>query len=1223
MKFTQFMREGGWTPEGGYKHLLERIADGLDVRCDTKVVQIERAPRKEGAIQIVTRPAGNPSGAPTEHHFDKLVLTGPLEHASDYLRLTPDESFLFSRIRSHDYYVVLATLDIQTPHPRGLYIVPRHTSDPARAGHVTAFARMNPESTVYHFWGYRVSGQTMDDVLQCVRDDVQLLGGRIAETHVVRQWSYAPRVSSHDLSLGYFRRFEAMQGQADTYYAGSLLSFELTDTNIVFARNLVRRCFAPAPEGAIASGSLPEKAAESPAIDPLWRVPEQVTLSILEIVAERYQRTPNALAWTFLDAKGKEVRRVSYRTLVERAYACALRLKDVGVRPGDRVALVYEPDTDEFIIGFLGCLFAEAIAVPTAAPDPRNLDVDLPRFVHVLRDCDCQVALTTRFYSAAALAGRAWQRLSGGSRTVEWPKLTWIRTDGLSPLAPSARMPIPRPAGATLAYLQYTSGSTSNPKGVMISHANVLENADLIRRQTQVTASSVLLGWVPLFHDMGLVGGPINALYTGAHLVFFSPMSFLKNPKLWLEALSKYRATHTESPNFGYEFLLRRIAGESLEGIDLSHLTHALFGGEAMRPRTFERVAERLHGTGFRAEAMTNIYGAAEATLFLSGGGIGSPPLLTVDTKALETQRRAVPASPHPSSTTTLIGSRIPDDSSDFRIVDPETRRLVPEGSVGEIWLSSPSVTRGYWGRSEEENAKTFRARIADDPNPVRTYLRTGDLGFVSAGVLYICGRHKEMMILEGRNLYPMDIEAVAMNAHPALRQGCVAALSVDVGEQEKLVVVAEVKRGPAPGAAPAAAIAVALAEQFHLTCEAVILVKADALPKTSSGKIQRLRVREAYLRGEIDALYSHTPEPQESAGPAPDEQALLLQEIERGTFAGDAAATERWFRCLVASALQISPEAVDTTMDLSRYGIDSARAVTMGAQLSKYVGEEIPPSVLFEHRSIDALVGYLCGVQRPGTSVLFQLQEGVAGGYPNLFCVHPAGGSALAYLSFVDKLPREVPVYAFGNESGEAPADDLEAMAERYVTELLAVQPAGPHSLLGYSFGGAVAYEMARQLRRQGHPHVTLFMVDTPAPLYSEDASGPRPVALETISPFLETALLNRLISDQLDDAGRERLRRNLDLNHTALVKHRIDPNDQEAPAIIMFRAADEAPRLRDFLRHAAFDRPDFGWAEASPQSEIQVRTVPGDHFTVMNEPAALVELLVEAIQSAPREAA
>jgi acyl-CoA synthetase (AMP-forming)/AMP-acid ligase II/acyl carrier protein len=807
----------------------------------------------------------------------------------------------------------------------------------------------------------------------------------------------------------------------------------------------VQRCFVQTPDHATAATSGQEEAGRSSAVDPLRRVQEQGTQSILELVAERYQQTPDAPVWTFLDAKGREVRRASYRTLVERAFACAVRLKDVGVRPGDRVALVYEPDTDEFMIGFLGCLVAEAIAVPISAPDPRNLDVDLPRFVHVLRDCDCGVALTTRFYAAAALAGRAWQRLSGGSRTVEWPKLTWIRTDGLSPLPPSARMPIPRPTADTLAYLQYTSGSTSNPKGVMISHANVLQNAEIIRRQTQVTAKSVLLGWVPLFHDMGLVGGPINALYTGAHLVFFSPMSFLKNPRLWLEAMSQYRATHTESPNFGYEFLLRRIAGESLEGIDLSSLTHALFGGEAMRPRTFERVAERLHGTGFRAEAMTNIYGAAEATLFLSGGGTGAPPLLTVDTKALETRRRAVPASPHPSATTTLIGSRIPDDASDFRIVEPETRRLVPEGSVGEIWLSSPSVTRGYWGRSEEENAKTFRARIADDPNPLRTYLRTGDLGFMSDGVLYICGRHKEMMILEGRNLYPMDIEAVAMNAHPALRQGCV----------EKLVVVAEVKKGPAPGAAPAAAIAVALAEQFHLTCEAVILVKADALPKTSSGKIQRLGVREAYLKGEIDFLHVHTPEPQDPTGPAPDEQALLLQEIERGTFSGDAAATERWFRCLVASALQISPEAVDTSMDLSRYGIDSARAVTMGAQLSKYVGDEIPPSVLFEHRSIDALVGYLCGAQRTGTSVLFQLQEGAAGEYPNLFCVHPAGGSALAYLSFVDKLPREVPVYAFGNESGEVPADNLEAMAERYVTELLAVQPAGAHYLLGYSFGG------------------------------------------------------------------------------------------------------------------------------------------------------------------------
>jgi acyl-CoA synthetase (AMP-forming)/AMP-acid ligase II len=409
-----------------------------------------------------------------------------------------------------------------------------------------------------------------------------------------------------------------------------------------------------------------------------------------------------------------------------------------------------------------------------------------------------------------------------------------------------------------VAYLQYTSGSTSEPKGVMINHGNILHNVEAISVQTEVGSESVLVGWVPLFHDMGLVGGPLLTLYSGAQLIFFSPLSFLQNPILWLKAMHKYRATHTESPNFGYEFLLRHVDDKALKDLDLSCLRYTLFGGEVMRPRTFERMAERLHCTGFRAESMTNIFGAAEATLFLAGGGVDSPPLLSVDTHSLEYKRRAVPKSPNSSSTTTLIGCGIPPADCDARIVDPSNQRLLPERAVGEIWLSSPSVSRGYWGRSTAQNEAIFRARVANDPQPLRTYLRTGDLGFIDRGALYICGRIKEMMIFNGRNIHPMDIELCVMNAHAAIRQGCVVAFSVEEQEQEKLVVVAEIKRREDTSAvSAAAAINRALSEQHNLTCKAVLLVGSGTLPKTSSGKLQRYRAREEYLNNRLAIVHA------------------------------------------------------------------------------------------------------------------------------------------------------------------------------------------------------------------------------------------------------------------------------------------------------------------------------------------------------------------------------
>lgn len=601
-----------------------------------------------------------------------------------------------------------------------------------------------------------------------------------------------------------------------------------------------------------------DETAQHDDVEAICRVPERGTQSILEILRDRYRQTPHALVSTFVDGKGREVRSLSYRELVERALACADSLHEAGLNDGDRVALVYPPDTDEFLVGFFGCLFAGAVAVPCAPPDPRALDVAIPRLAHIIRDCDCRIALTTRLYSGIALAGRAWGRIgrAGAPAATQWPRITWIHTDALSPRQPSRKAPIPTPPASKLAYLQYTSGSTSVPRGVMVHHGNILHNVEAIRRQATMTPRSVLVGWVPLFHDMGLVGGLFNAIYCGARLVFFSPLAFLQNPRLWLETIHKYRGTHTESPNFAYEFLLRSLEGDSLEGMDLSCLTHALFGGEVMRVRTFERMAERLHKTGFRPEAMCNILGAAEATLFLAGGSDGYPPFLSVETALLEFTGRAVPCSPDEHSST-LLGCQIPPDACELRIVNPHTLRPMPDLAVGEIWLSSPSTSQGYWGHPPDENDTVFRARMADESSS-RTYLRTGDLGFIDRGVLYICGRRKERMLLDGRHIFSSDLEISLMNAHRAIRQGCVAAFSVEEQGLERLVVVAELKASAVAQAdAAAQAIAVALAVGNALSRSDILLVRSGALPKTSSGKLQRYKVRERYLSGQLKSLHA------------------------------------------------------------------------------------------------------------------------------------------------------------------------------------------------------------------------------------------------------------------------------------------------------------------------------------------------------------------------------
>ena len=326
---------------------------------------------------------------------------------------------------------------------------------------------------------------------------------------------------------------------------------------------------------------------------------------------------------------------------------------------------------------------------------------------------------------------------------------------------------------------------------------------------------------------------------------------------------------------------------------------------------------------------------------------------------------------------------------------------------------------------------------------------------------------------------------------------------------------------------------------------------------------------------------------------------------MDSEAFTGDVFATRHWLQRLVASLLHVKQDDVNTSTSFSTFGIDSAQATSMTARISAFIGHNLAPSVLFEHSNIDALALYLCSEKGMSKNALVRLQQGNPGMYPKLFCVHPVGGSALAYLGLVEALHEQVPVSAFSNENNVAPADDLVAMARCYVTEMLSEQCDGPYFLLGYSFGGIVAYEMARQLMSKGHEIGGLFVIDSPAP---ERLS----LEKKTYSNFLDVAILNRLIPDQLGDEEREQLRLRIDQNNRALSHYRVDSEDSIQPRLTMFRAKEEAPHLRASLRHPAFDYPDFGWEEAAPGSVSEVVRIPGDHFSVMNEPDLLAEMLI-----------
>jgi acyl-CoA synthetase (AMP-forming)/AMP-acid ligase II len=466
------------------------------------------------------------------------------------------------------------------------------------------------------------------------------------------------------------------------------------------------------------------------------------------------------------------------------------------------------------------------------------------RVAGIVRDADSSLALTTaklRDLLAAGIDGLALDR-----------PILCVATDD-SPLADADSWTMPPITHDTVAFLQYTSGSTGNPKGVVVTHGNVLHNESAISEALSVSPTSVFVGWIPHFHDMGLIG-PLVAFLNGVNLVAMSPLAFLKQPVRLLKAISDYRGTVSAAPNFAYDLIARRVTPEQLTGLDLSTWEIALNGAEPVRRRTIERIKDMLAPAGFKPSAMRPAYGMAEVTL-LATISRGVQRYLDADGDALE-QNRYTPANGRAIS---LVSSGEPAPGIDVHIVDPETLHELSEGHVGEIWLRSASVASGYYNRATETTER-FAAHTADDAGP---YLRTGDLGLLHDGELYVTGRRKDLLIVNGRNLYPQDIEELVQDVHPAVAGSRGVAVSVDVNDTERLVLIQAVKTellGDAGYPELAAAVKSAVARGFDVPAPGVVFVNRAGIHLTTSGKVQRASMRTAYLNAELtDVVHEST----------------------------------------------------------------------------------------------------------------------------------------------------------------------------------------------------------------------------------------------------------------------------------------------------------------------------------------------------------------------------
>lgn len=656
--------------------------------------------------------------------------------------------------------------------------------------------------------------------------------------------------------------------------------------------------------------------------------------TIGELLRLRAQRHGDRDAYLFLENGETPQPALTYAGLNREARAIASELVRLDA-VGERAILLYA-DGPEFIPGFFGSLYAGTVAVPTFPPHPARLDRTLPRLQSIVADSGARVVLTTRQIFAL--------REGLVQLAPELGELAWVVTDDIAP-APSDFEPLPA-SSHEVAYLQYTSGSTGRPKGVRVTHRNLLHNEALIAHCISSTEAMTMAGWLPLFHDMGLIGNVLHTLYHGASCVLMSPLSFLQRPLRWLQAISKYRADVAGGPNFAYDLAVQRTTPEQRAQLDLSCWSHAFCGAEPIHARTLERFAEAFAPSGFRKDALAPCYGLAEATLMVSGTRLKTPfaPSI-VDAAALERNRVEAASDALPSRV--VIGSgRIIDHMERVLIVDPESLTACAEGRIGEIWVASDSVADGYWNRPEETNA-IFQARLADTGEG--PFLRTGDLGFLMDDELFVTGRIKDLIIIRGRNHHPQDIERTVQAAHPALRVGCGIAFSLDEGAGEQLVVVQEATPSDDLDLdAVLQAIRRGVTESHDLHAHRVVLIAPRTIPKTSSGKLQRRACRDALLEGALNTTAEWSdPVVKQPDVPVPAEAPNKLHTVH------GLSEIESWLVRRVAEILDLDPGQIDPSEPFATYGLDSVHAVSLAGEVEEWFGVPVEPTLVWDHPTI------------------------------------------------------------------------------------------------------------------------------------------------------------------------------------------------------------------------------------------------------------------------------
>ncbi|MGF1681171.1 amino acid adenylation domain-containing protein [Photobacterium minamisatsumaniensis] len=658
--------------------------------------------------------------------------------------------------------------------------------------------------------------------------------------------------------------------------------------------------------------------------------------SLLAILAKRAIHQADKTAFTFIDDKNQRSS-ISYSELYRDATSLACHLK-TKLDEGERAVLLYPPGLD-YIRAFYACLYAGIVAVPLYPPVPNQ---KLDRIDKVVKSCNAQLALFNDQVAKGIHAFSGEHGIFQPHQLLQTDQLLRDTNNHLTAVQPA----LPPIAEDNLAFLQYTSGSTGLPKGVKISHGNIVANLEALTAQTGCNGDDVFVNWLPLFHDLGLVNTMLLPVFLGSHSVLMSPVRFVKRPSCWFEAISEFKGTICGAPNFAFDLCVAKIAPEDYFELDLSQWRIAFNAAEPINPDTLARFGVRFAGLGFKANAFYPSYGMAEATVFLSGGQAAAPSVIRLfDKQQLKNRQATLTDSKEQGQK--LVGCGAFPPHHHFHIVDPDSQQTLNEGQVGEVWVAGPSIAKGYW-ELEELSQAVFGAQLANDDTP---YLRTGDLGFCTDGELYISGRIKDVIIVRGQNYYPQDLERIGQESHRAIRPGCCVAFTSEHNDNVILAVEINPRQLKQLQDAPLAdqirqAAKSAISQELELSIDTVLLLPPGTLPKTSSGKVQRTLTKQRFHDGHFTDLVAET---EASNGKQATSQIITANHVM-------AQLAPAW-----AEVLKLNdPSSLTPESHFFNSGGDSLAATQLIAEAEKHFSLTLDNALLFEHQTLGTLAAFI-----------------------------------------------------------------------------------------------------------------------------------------------------------------------------------------------------------------------------------------------------------------------